>query len=167
MFPIRTILHPTDFSDPSRYAFQVACALAKDHGAKLLVLHAEAVPVVAYTEGVVVPLDLEAYRESMTDTLHQVRPADPAVWVEHRLELGPDPVTEILRVAESEHCDLIVMGTHGRTGLRRVLMGSVAEHVMRKAPCPVLTVRGPFAPAQAPGIPLVTNTAQPHEATVP
>jgi nucleotide-binding universal stress UspA family protein len=163
MFPIRTILHPTDFSEPSRYAFQVACALAKDHGAKLLVVHAGAIPAIAYNEGVldsvVVPLDLENYKAEMTAKLHEVCPADPQVLVEHRLEIGPDPVREIVRVAESEGCDLIVMGTHGRTGLRRILMGSVAEYVMRKAPCPVLTVRGPLAPAQAAETPSAENAA--------
>jgi nucleotide-binding universal stress UspA family protein len=161
MFPIRTILHPTDFSEPSRYAFQVACALTKDHGGRLLVLHAGAAPVVALTDGVVVPLDLESYKALMTAQLHEVRPADPQVRVEHRLELGPDPVTEILRVAEGEHCDLIVMGTHGRTGLRRILMGSVAENVMRRAPCPVLTVRGPLAPAQAAETPSAEDAGSP------
>ncbi len=54
-----------------------------------------------------------------------------------------DPAREILRVAAENECDLIVMGTHGRTGLERVLMGSVAEAVSRKAPCPVLTAKPP------------------------
>jgi nucleotide-binding universal stress UspA family protein len=62
--------------------------------------------------------------------------------VERRLEEG-DPVTQILGIAEEESCDLIVMGTQGRTGLGRILMGSVAEQVMRKATCPVLTVKMP------------------------
>jgi nucleotide-binding universal stress UspA family protein len=55
-----------------------------------------------------------------------------------------EPYAEILRVAEDDGCDLIVMGTHGRTGLRRLLMGSVAEQVLRQASCPVLTVKTPF-----------------------
>jgi nucleotide-binding universal stress UspA family protein len=60
-----------------------------------------------------------------------------------------DAVTEIVGVAQETPCDLIVMGTHGRTGLRRALLGSVAEQVMRRAPCPVLTVKMPFPAAQA------------------
>jgi nucleotide-binding universal stress UspA family protein len=63
---------------------------------------------------------------------------------ERRLEEG-DPATEICRVANEAGCELIAIGTHGRTGLGRLLMGSVAEQVVRRAPCPVLTVKAPFA----------------------
>jgi len=63
---------------------------------------------------------------------------------ERRFARG-DPAEQILRVANEIHADLIVMGTHGRTGLERLLMGSVAEQVLRQAPCPVLTVRNPSA----------------------
>jgi universal stress protein A len=62
-----------------------------------------------------------------------------------------DPAEMILRVAEEVHADLIVMGTHGRTGLSRLLMGSVAEQVVRRAPCPVLTMKAPFPAEQAEG----------------
>jgi nucleotide-binding universal stress UspA family protein len=72
--------------------------------------------------------------------LAQVRPADSTVKCQHRLLEG-DPADEILKVAGVENVDMIVMGTHGATGLTRLLMGSVAENVLRKAPCPVLTVR--------------------------
>jgi nucleotide-binding universal stress UspA family protein len=81
--------------------------------------------------------------------LEQIRPADPRLEVRHRLAEG-DPAEEILRAAEEEGADLIVMGTHGRGGLSRLLMGSVAEAVMRKALCPVLTVRGPIPAEGAP-----------------
>ena len=65
-----------------------------------------------------------------------------------------DPATQIVRVAQETRCDLIVLGTHGRTGLGRLLMGSVAEQVLRKAPCPVLTVKTPFPEtSSAPGVP--------------
>ena len=67
---------------------------------------------------------------------------DSNVPVERRLLAG-DPADAIIRLAESEHIDLIVMGTHGRRGLSRLLMGSVAESVVRVAPCPVLTVKQP------------------------
>src|SRR5439155_22269948 len=67
----------------------------------------------------------------------------PGVLAERRLEEG-DEAAQILRVADEAHANLIVMGTHGRTGLSRLLMGSVAEQVLRKATCPVLTVKTPF-----------------------
>ena len=142
MFPIRTILHPTDFSEPSRYAFRMASALARDYHARLIVLHVGITPAPMLMEGVL-PLDLEEYESGLREELRRVAPPDGSRQVERRLILGVEPVSEIVRVAETEPCDLIVMGTHGRSGLRRVLMGSVAEHVQREAPCPVLTVRVP------------------------
>jgi nucleotide-binding universal stress UspA family protein len=72
--------------------------------------------------------------------LHAVVPTDPSIPFEHKLMTG-DPAAEIVRLAESEGADMIVMATHGRTGLRRLLMGSVAEAVVRRAACPVLTVK--------------------------
>jgi nucleotide-binding universal stress UspA family protein len=150
MSTIRRILHPTDFSERSKHAFGLACALARDRGAPLLVLHVCS-PFVIYGSSVAVevpPSHLEACRAR----LRQLDPHDPRVLIEHRLVEG-DAGTEILRVARETGCDLIVMGTHGRTGLGRLLMGSVAEVVVRKAPCPVLTVKTPLpaAPAEAPG----------------
>jgi nucleotide-binding universal stress UspA family protein len=79
---------------------------------------------------------------SLRKALAAVVPTDPAVEHEHRLLYG-DPASEIVRLAGEEQVDLIVMGTHGRTGLMRLLMGSVAEAVVRRAPCPVLTIREP------------------------
>jgi nucleotide-binding universal stress UspA family protein len=86
------------------------------------------------------PLPEEWGRKALEKKLCLLLPADPAVHVEHRLKEGA-PATEILRTARALECDLIVMGTHGRTGVGRLLMGSVAEEVLRKAPCPVLTVK--------------------------
>ena len=140
MLPIQTILHPTDFSSHSRCAFQLACSLAKDHGARLIVLHVVAPPV-AYGEGMV-SMEPEDW-ERLQVMLHELRPPDPQVRVEHRLADG-DPARQILGTAQESKCDLIVMGTHGRTGLTRLLMGSVAEQVVRKAGCPVLTIKTPL-----------------------
>ncbi len=144
MLHLNAILHPTDFSGHSKYAFRLACSLARDHDARLIVLHvvttlgAELVPVgEAATH-----LQPEGYRHILWDDLKRVQSADPTVSVDHRLVEG-DPVAEILRVAKESACDMIVLGTHGRTGLERLLMGSVAEQVVRKAPCPVLTVKAP------------------------
>jgi nucleotide-binding universal stress UspA family protein len=144
MFPIRKILHPTDFSERSDHAFRLACALARDHNAPLIVLQVQP-PFVAYGDGLVgvPPPDCT---DELRARLRDLDPHDPKVVLERRLIEG-EPSTEILRVAREAGCDLIVMGTHGWTGLRRLLMGSVAEDVVRKAPCPVLTVKAPFPPA--------------------
>jgi len=146
MLPIRTLLHPTDFSGYSDYAFQLACSLARDYGARLIVLHVLERPALAYT-GVMTapppPPPSEEQRQSARDQLLRITPPDPAVGVERLLEEG-DPATAILQVAQERRCDLIVLGTHGRRGLGRMLLGSVAEQVVRKAPCPVLTVRAPL-----------------------
>ena len=142
MLPIQTILHPTDFSSPSRHAFALACSLAKDHGARVIVLHVVPPAPAIAMEGFVPP-EPESERDRLAEMLWQIVPADPQVRVEHQLSDG-NPAREILRVAQEHKCDLIVMGTHGRTGLSRLLMGSVAEHVVRKAACPVLTVKVPL-----------------------
>jgi nucleotide-binding universal stress UspA family protein len=141
MLPIRTILHPTDFSPQSGYAFQVACALARDYTARLIVLHVKP-PEIIYGEGYVIPPDPGPVRKELHEQLDHLVPPDPSIRVDRILEEG-DPVREILHTARETHADLIVMGTHGRTGVGRILMGSVAEAVLRKAPCPVLTVKAP------------------------
>jgi len=148
MLSFQTILHPTDFSTNSAAAFQLACSLARDHGARLIVLHVAAPLVAIYGDGIVpVALEPEVQREGLAEQLHQVQPQSGQVRVEHRLADG-DPALEILNAAQQSKCDLIVLGTHGRTGLARLLMGSVAEQVVRKAQCPVLTVKTPV-PASA------------------
>lgn len=147
MFTLKTILHPTDFSPHSEYAFWLASLLAHDHGARLVVLHVVQVPIVVY-EGMVAPEAPAAAREEARASLDQIRSPISDVKVEHRLEEG-DPLTEILRVAKDARCDLIVMGTHGRSGLGRLLMGSVAEAVLRKSPCPVVIVKNPLPFAKA------------------
>jgi universal stress protein A len=144
MLPIRTILHPTDFSERSAAAFRLACALARDYDAWLIALHVMPSEVV-YAEGVVLPTP-QGYRLEMLDKLEEMRAEGPGVRIETRLAEG-NPAEQINRLAAEVPCDLIVMGTHGRTGLGRLLMGSVAEQVVRKAPCPVLTVKQPFGKA--------------------
>lgn len=139
MLQLKTILHPTDFSPQSEHAFHLACSLARDHGGSVLLLHVQEPPPVA--EGGMVPLPPPMQtREQLDEALAGIRPTDPQVKVARRVEEGLAANT-ILAVAEETKCDLIVLGTHGRTGLSRLLMGSVAEQVVRKAPCPVLTVK--------------------------
>jgi nucleotide-binding universal stress UspA family protein len=145
MLPIGTILVPTDFSKEAKAAFDVACALARERRARLVVLHVERPPVTALGgTAYVPPLPSEYDRESLLEELRRMRPPGADIAIEHRLEFG-EPAPVILDVAAEVRVDLIVMGTHGRSGVRRLLMGSVAEHVVRKAPCPVLTIRAPFA----------------------
>jgi nucleotide-binding universal stress UspA family protein len=158
MLAVHTVLHPTDFSDRSQYAFWLACALARDYGARLIVLHVADVPPVVYGDGMLPPdpQELRAAAQRQLDRL-QVPHAD--VRAERRLEQG-EAVEEILRVAREVQADLIVLGTHGRTGLGRLLMGSVAEQVLRKAACPVLTVKAPF-PETIPEAPLAAVAGAP------
>jgi nucleotide-binding universal stress UspA family protein/quercetin dioxygenase-like cupin family protein len=152
MSAIRTILHPTDFSETSRYAFQTACALARDHKARLILFHVLP-PVQACLMPDPAPNPLQPAESQ--DCLKRWRFAWPepaaGIHVEHRVAEGDSP-REIVRMAQALPCDLIVMGTHGRTGLRRLLAGSVAEEVLRQAPCPVLAVKMPLpdtSPANA------------------
>ena len=142
MLPIRTILHPTDYSESSGSAFELACALARDYSATLVVAHVVPPTRVFAPDGIAVPLPAEEEYEPRAK-LARLHPTDPRVEIDHRLLEG-DPADTILKLAETTGADVIVMGTHGTTGLTRLLVGSVAESVMRKAPCPVLTVRGPF-----------------------
>jgi nucleotide-binding universal stress UspA family protein len=112
-----------------------------------MVLHVAAPPIAVAGQGVMMfppEDDLAPLREK----LQQLRPQDPKVHVERRLFEG-DAATEILRLAQETKCAVIVLGTHGRTGLARLLMGSVAEQVVRRAHCPVVTVKTPL-PASSP-----------------
>jgi len=142
MFPIHRILHPTDFSEQSHAAFEVACALARDYSAELLVLHVFSTPPVYAPDGIAMPLPFEDPSRARAQ-LNQIQPKDAKVKVRHTIVEG-NPIDQILKTARTEAVDLIVMGTHGITGLARLVMGSVAESVTRKASCPVLTLRKPF-----------------------
>lgn len=144
MLPIKTILHPTDFSQRSDYAFKVACTLASDYGANLVIMHVMSAPVF-FGDGVVVP-GMTDLADELREKLKDLEVPDERVDVVRRLADG-NPAAEILQVAQLSNADLIVMGTHGRSGLSRLLMGSVAEEVMRRATCPVLTVTTPKSDA--------------------
>jgi nucleotide-binding universal stress UspA family protein len=147
MLPIKTILHPTDFSEPAMLAFNLACALARDYGARLIVQHVEVPPVYVHGEAIV-PLEPPEADSALYEQLKSIRPTDPNIPIEYLLTRG-DVVEDILKVADQAHANLIVMGTHGRGPIMRFLMGSVAEQVVRKAPCPVLTVKKPAPPESA------------------
>jgi nucleotide-binding universal stress UspA family protein len=142
---IHKILFPTDFSHCGDEALHFATSLARDSNATLLIVHVEEPPV-AYGGGEMYYGIPEPATEDLKKMLEQVKPTDPNVVYEHRLITG-DPSTAVARLAEAEGVDLIIMGTHGRTGLSRLLMGSVAEAVVRRAPCPVLTYKQPSSEA--------------------
>jgi nucleotide-binding universal stress UspA family protein len=139
MLPLATILHPTDFSEHSEFAFRLACALARDYNARLVLLHIIPPPMVIYAGGPV-PAETWPSVDEVQQKMRQLEAHAHRVRVESQVMEG-DPVDMILRAAEETHSDIIVMGTHGRTALARLLLGSVAELVLRKAPCPVLTVK--------------------------
>jgi nucleotide-binding universal stress UspA family protein len=139
------ILHPTDYSEASRQAFELACRLARDRGSRLVVMHV-AEPVRISSLGMVAPPPLpKGYRGAWESRLRMMQPRDPAVRVEHRLEEG-NVADAILRVAREEQADLIVMVGRERAWLSRLLTASVTEKVERQAPCPVIRLN-----AQQPG----------------
>ncbi len=135
----KKILFATDFSPASEAALKYATALSRDSGATLLILHVEELPT-PYAGGEMLLPQPEYPNPEIRRMLEAVVPTDKNVKYEHHLVLGT-PAEDIVRVAAEQHADLIVIGTHGRTGLKRVLIGSVAEAVMRRAACPVLTLK--------------------------
>lgn len=142
MIEIHNILCPTDFSEPSRTATNYALEFARGFGAQLHLLHVIEDPVLFIPAlGGYVPdsREIEAFAETGLENWIFTEDAGNVEitkrWVHGR------PFAEILRDAEERDVDLIVMGTHGRGFLPHLLMGSVAERVVRHAPCPVLTVR--------------------------
>ena len=141
---IRHILLPTDFSEGSSEAFETALEMARDSGARMTLFHVHHVPTTVYPD-VIVPLSPELMH-NMEHTADVVlerlrdRALSAGVATDCKTTYGATHV-EICTAAEELGVDLIVIGTHGRGGLSHALLGSVAEKVVRKAPCPVLTVR--------------------------
>lgn len=161
---IRSILFPTDYAETSQAALNYASKLAQDYGARLVILHAVETlgpEYVTFGEATAQPQP-EGYRRRLWEEIHRVVAPDTHLSVEYVLS-EDDPVTAILRAAAKHHCDLIVLGSHGRTGVRRLLEGSVAEQVVRRAQCPVLVVKSPST-ATEPSLDAET-TFHPHELT--
>src|SRR5262249_14919607 len=115
-------------------------SLARDLGAKLVILNVA--PFDALVNDMVVPVDPRIYRDALENVQKHAQGPDLKYPVESRLSRG-DAAEEIIRTAGELGCSLIVMSTHGRTGLSRLLMGSVAESIVSKADCPVLVVKTP------------------------
>lgn len=144
---VRRILHPTDFSRASGAAFLKAVALAKENRAELLLVHVLLPPTPFIGNGYVSPktyveLEAAARRGAQQQLAQLLAKAKKATAKVKAVLLEGIPYSQIARAARAKRADLIVMGTHGRTGLSKFFLGSVAERVIAAASCPVLTVRG-------------------------
>jgi nucleotide-binding universal stress UspA family protein len=143
MTPIRTILHPTDFSENSELALSVARDLAGHHRARVVILHVSPVPAEAATTD-----ELKSKQTICRDALETIKTRsesdDGDVDIEVQLKMG-DIASGILDAAVAMRADLIVIGAEGCSAARKALMGSVADAVMRGAACPVLAVSLPQA----------------------
>lgn len=147
MKPVKKILFPTDFSENSNYALDYALELSKKFGARLCILHV--IHELIDTTGYYIPnisldqlqRDLVKGAEEMMGKIIREKVGDFKDY--ETMNIIGLPHIEIMNVAKEKDIDMIVMGTHGRSGIDRVLFGSVAEKVVKKSPCPVLTVRKP------------------------
>jgi nucleotide-binding universal stress UspA family protein len=151
MIRFTEILCPIDFSEFSRRALDHAAAIARRCEARLTVLYVSpSLPVVDLP-----PIALEAKdRERLTLKMKQFTAHLPSgVPVEHRIEEAPDIHQEILGQAASTHADLLVLGSHGRSGFDRLVLGSVTEKLLRRVPCPTMVVP-PRAPDASPDRPV-------------
>lgn len=143
----RKIVFPTDFSKTSKAAIEFAESLARGEGGKLYIVHVEEPPA-AYGGGDLFLAIPTATLEDVKRMLLTIVPTDSSIAYEHHLVHGA-PAEAISNFADSVGADLIVLGTHGRTGFNRMMMGSVAEAVVRHANCPVLTYK-PKSPEAKP-----------------
>ncbi len=143
--PWKKILCPIDFSEPARAAMKAAVELSRQFDADLTLFHAYQLPGYTLPEGSVVasPKMLQELADQAETHLAEWR-ADAVVMGAPRVETAKgigDPALEIVELAQRDGFDLVVMGTHGRTGIRHALLGSIAERVIRRVRCPVLTIR--------------------------
>jgi len=154
MLDINQILVPIDFTETSERALDYAVELARKLDAKVTVMHAYELPIYGFPDGALVAsVDVatrisQASQEGLQGALD--RRKDCGVEMRAILRDGP-PADEIATVADEIGADLVVLGTHGRRGLRRAIMGSVAEEVVRACQCPVLTVHDPREPSSKRG----------------
>ncbi len=149
---IRRILVPVDFTPEATTAIAYAGAFAQAFGAAITLLHVYDVPdlMAAIVPGADVSTDLESTRLAWERELERRRAELRARAADVQVLIRPGaPAKEIVQLAAQGQFDLIVMGTHGRSGLDRLLVGSVAESVLRRAPCAVVIVRPPVASAPA------------------
>ncbi|MGH6691341.1 MAG: universal stress protein [Gammaproteobacteria bacterium] len=142
----RRVVAPTDFSESSKQAWDLTQRLAKALGSEVMLVHVF-VEAPVYGDPPAVTTAWEVVVEAqkwVADELERWADQARKTGIDVRtIVLTGSPASEIVRHANEAHADVVIMGTHGRTGLSRVLLGSVAERVIRTAPCPVLTVRTP------------------------
>lgn len=144
--PVQKILYATDFSESSKPACRFASYLAKTLGAKLHILHCIGTNVYDEQRTMMQKDAFEKFdaetKKNAIEQLHELCPKRFA-GIDHETEVVMGKPFKLIReVAERENVDLIVMGTHGRTGIEHVILGSTAERVVRRSKIPVLTVRG-------------------------
>jgi universal stress protein A len=142
--PWKKILCPVDFSDGSRLSIETAVKIANETGAELVLANVLGAPVYYLVEPIAFPpnfvADLAAAAEAGLARCKDEAIRQGATRISTKLLHG-DAAHEIVEAAKRDGFDLVVIGTHGRTGLKHVLLGSVAEKVVRHASCPVLVVR--------------------------
>jgi len=149
MADIKRILFATDFSDNSKSALTFAISFAQKYDAMLYILHVIQQP--SYPLGMYAEISFDAmdkFSQSISDAVEKemqtLKEKDLKGYPKYEgMIVHGTPFLEILRTAKEKNAELIVVGTHGRTGLDHVLFGSTAEKVVRRAPCPVLSVRLP------------------------
>jgi nucleotide-binding universal stress UspA family protein len=145
MFTPKRILVPLDFGEPAGHALDHAIAIAERFEASLDLLHVVPNPYVDDPSGLYLPLPPTYLNELVAEAQKRLRgaftPADQERFSVRAIVKVGDPVVQIVEYARVESIDLIAMGTHGRSGAAHLFLGSVAERVVRTAPCPVLTVR--------------------------
>jgi universal stress protein A len=156
MTAAKSILVPTDFSETSDVALHYAIFMAQALGAQLSLLHVPGRTGENFEANFPVGRFETAARERLSALLSEEEIA--RLRPEYALRIGT-PADEIVRYADARDVDLIVMGTHGRSGVAHLLMGSVAEHVVRTAPCPVLLVRRPKRASVKPQVAASTGHA--------
>jgi nucleotide-binding universal stress UspA family protein len=142
MRSITTILQPNDFSEHAKDALQFALAVARDAGARLVLLYVKAPQETVVGEFGSPPPETEPTEEGYIQQLRQLITADEEVNAEFLVRDG-NPVDEIVRAAQENKCDLIVLGGHPHSWLGRWLSGDVVDRVTHRARCPVVTVRSP------------------------
>lgn len=145
MRPIRSILVPTDFSTGAAAAAEAAYELARGLGARVTLLHVYQLPAYVFPDGsayLTPPETAAAIARTVDEQLRALLAEAERAGVAASVQSAPGfAADEILRIARDGDYDLIVMGTHGRTGVKRLVFGSIAEQVTRHADRPVLTVR--------------------------
>jgi nucleotide-binding universal stress UspA family protein len=151
MDAIRRILVPPDFSAHADEAFRVAHTLARALGAEVIVVHVAHAPAVVSDAGRLQTDPRQGTTGNLWDRFQTTLAKDPQVRVEHEVIIADRPgAAQILEILEKLRCDLIVMGTHGHSWLKHLLLGSVTEQVVRRARCPVMLVKAPSPALDAP-----------------